>query len=103
MRIHHLDCGTLCPPVARLVNGQGSFFQRGKMVCHVLLIESQAGLILVDTGLGTNAIRDPKRWLPGLSIFGNPILSPDETAVKQIENRSHPVPSICEKRLFGRS
>lgn len=86
MRIHHLDCGTMCPPVARLVNGQGSYFQRGKMVCHVLLIESKAGLILVDTGMGTNAIRDPKRWLhAGLLLVGNPILSPDETAVRQIE------------------
>lgn len=86
MRIHHLDCGSMCPPAARLVNGQGSLLQRGKLVCHVLLIESSAGLVLVDTGLGANAIRDPKRWLhTGFLAAAAPTLRPEETALHQIE------------------
>ena len=61
--VHHLSCGTMCPAVAPLINGQGSFFRAGRMVCHVLLLETKAGLVLVDTGIGAQAIRDPKRWL----------------------------------------
>lgn len=32
-----------------------------EVVCHCLLIETEKDLILVDTGLGTEDIKDPKR------------------------------------------
>ena len=40
LRIHHLNCGTLCPHGAPLINGHGSLLDSGHMVCHCLLIES---------------------------------------------------------------
>ncbi len=40
MKIHHLNTGTMCPMGRRLVNGTGSLFQRARMVCHCLLIET---------------------------------------------------------------
>ena len=61
MRIHHLSCGTLCPPGGRLLNphGDGMF---ARLVCHCLLIETPAsGLVLVDTGLGLNDVARPIR------------------------------------------
>jgi hypothetical protein len=36
MRIHHLDCATMCPVSARLVNGRGGWLEPGKMVCRAL-------------------------------------------------------------------
>lgn len=63
MRIHHLSCGTMCPYGGRLFDGysQGA---SGKLVCHCLLIETNQGLVLVDTSFGT---RDAQRPFPRLS------------------------------------
>jgi glyoxylase-like metal-dependent hydrolase (beta-lactamase superfamily II) len=85
MHVHHLNAGTLCPMSARLVNGQGGFFQRARLVCHVLLLETEDGLVLVDTGLGLGDIANPERlgkdWLRNVS----PRLAADETAIEQVK------------------
>ena len=59
LKVHHLNCGTMCPVCARLINGQGGWLEPAQMVCHVLLIETpRDGLVLVDTGIGTRDIAD---------------------------------------------
>jgi len=64
MRVHHLDCCSMCPLSARLVNGHGPMFGRGRMVAHCLLVETDAhGLVLVDTGIGLADIADPGKTL----------------------------------------
>ena len=45
MRIHHINCGTSRPRGARLLNGEGGFFEPARMVCHCLLIEGNDGLV----------------------------------------------------------
>jgi glyoxylase-like metal-dependent hydrolase (beta-lactamase superfamily II) len=79
MRIHHLNCATLCPPLASLVNASGF------MCVHVLAIETEDGLVLVDTGLGTADIEAPRRRL-GLQFLlsTGPALRSDETALAQV-------------------
>lgn len=47
--IHHLHCGTMCPVCGPLF-GQNSL--TAHVVCHCLLLETDQGLVLVDTGLG---------------------------------------------------
>ncbi len=76
MRIHHLNCGSLCPAGSRLVGGQ--------MCCHCLLVESEEGLILVDTGLGVEDVSDPRRlgWL--FRAATRPRLRMAETALRQV-------------------
>ena len=64
MRVHHLNTGTMCPIGRRLVNGTGSIFQRARMVCHCLLVETNDGLALVDTGIGLDDIANPPGWDP---------------------------------------
>lgn len=58
------------------MNGDGSLFERGTMVAHCLLVETDAhGLVLVDTGIGTEDVRDPKRlgpWFAPLMNLGKP-------------------------------
>lgn len=48
-KIHHLHCGTMCPVCGPLF-GQNGF--KAHLVCHCLLVETDRGLVLIDTGLG---------------------------------------------------
>ena len=84
MRIHHLNCGTSCPVGGRLFDGttDGPF---GHIVCHCLLLESDSGLILVDTGFGLRDVADPHRRLSEFFLKLNNIqLRSDETAVARV-------------------
>lgn len=73
MKVHHLNCGTMNPPTIAPV------------VCHVLLVETGNGLVLVDTGFGAHDCADPAGRVGPLRHFLKPILSPEETAAHQIE------------------
>jgi glyoxylase-like metal-dependent hydrolase (beta-lactamase superfamily II) len=84
MRIHHLNCGTMCPHSARLINGEGGLLEAGRIVCHCLLIEAGDGLLLVDTGFGTGDARKPRQLGPLFSIMGAKV-ELGETALKQVE------------------
>lgn len=85
LRVHHLNCGTFRPFGGRLVDGQGSPFRAGRLVCHCLLIETPSGLLLVDTGIGVADIADPHGRLGSDFVRRvRPVLDPDETAVRQV-------------------
>ena len=73
MRVHHLNCGTMHP--------------RGlpTVVCHVLLVETDNGLVLVDTGHGLGDCDDPAGRVGPTRRFFRPALNPNETAVRQVE------------------
>lgn len=86
MRVHHLNCGTLCPYSERLIHGAGSLFRPGKLVCHCLLIETEAGLVLVDTGFGLEDIADARSRLGSAFVtVTRPRLLAEETAAHQVE------------------
>jgi glyoxylase-like metal-dependent hydrolase (beta-lactamase superfamily II) len=82
--IHHLNCGTMCPHGSRLLTGEGGLLASVRMVCHCLLIEGSEGLVLLDTGFGSEDIRSPGRL--GLVFRGlvRPRLDASETAAAQI-------------------
>lgn len=84
-KIHHLNCATLCPVSAKLINGEGSLFKRARMICHCLLVETNGGLVLIDSGLGVNDVQNPKQlgWL--FKQMTSPILKIEETALYQIQ------------------
>jgi glyoxylase-like metal-dependent hydrolase (beta-lactamase superfamily II) len=64
LRIHHLDCASMCPLARRWVNGTGGLFERGAMPAHCLLVETPAsGLVLVDAGFGTADLAAPRERL----------------------------------------
>lgn len=88
MRVRHLSCLTMCPPFARLVDGKGSLFARGTMICHVLLIETDAhGLVLVDTAIGLDDCADAVGRLGSHFAHGMKLTKPppEDTAIRQIE------------------
>jgi glyoxylase-like metal-dependent hydrolase (beta-lactamase superfamily II) len=55
------------------------------MVCHVLLVETDNGLVLIDSGFGSKDCGDPARRLGPPRHFVRPVLDPAETAVNQVE------------------
>jgi glyoxylase-like metal-dependent hydrolase (beta-lactamase superfamily II) len=85
MRIHHLSAGTLCPIGAHWVQGTGGYLEPARLVCHCWLVEAPDGLILVDTGLGTADLADPRARLgPVFTHLVRPQTDPDHTALAQV-------------------
>jgi glyoxylase-like metal-dependent hydrolase (beta-lactamase superfamily II) len=84
MRIHHLNCISTCPLGGALMDGR-SLGLRGRLACHVLLVETADSLVLVDTGFGLNDVLHPR---PRLSRFFLALLAPElraeMTAIRQI-------------------
>ncbi|TAK93778.1 MAG: MBL fold metallo-hydrolase [Aquabacterium sp.] len=85
MKVHHLNCGSMCPLGRRLLSGEGGWFAAAHMCCHCLLIEGKEGLILVDTGLGTADVANPNRLGMGFNAVVRPRLLMSETALNQIK------------------
>jgi len=79
MRIHHLNCATMCPVAWGLMGLRD-------MVAHCLLIETpSSGLVLVDTGFGTGDIQDPSHLGGAFQKLVRPKLDLRETAIRQVE------------------
>ncbi|MGV0793064.1 MBL fold metallo-hydrolase [Mycolicibacterium sp. XJ1819] len=72
MKVQHLNCGTMRP------------IGTPPLVCHVLLVETDNGLVLVDTGHGTHDCDDPARRVGPTRVAFRPALDRDEAAVRQI-------------------
>lgn len=71
VKVHHLNCGTMETPGA-------------PTVCHVLLVETDNGLVLVDSGYGLADCADPSRIGPSRHLL-RPRFDRDETAAHQVE------------------
>lgn len=87
MRIHHLNCITACPLGGYLMDGQrGGPLTRAQLCCHCLLLETDQGLVLVDTGYGLRDVHDPHdRLSPFFLRLMAPALREEMTALRQIE------------------
>ena len=79
-KIHHLNCCTNMPKGGKLINGRSP----AKICCHCLLVETDQGLILIDTGIGIEDMKDPSRTGP-LYLVNRPRQNEEETAFRQIE------------------
>lgn len=83
MKVHHLNCGTCCPVGGRLFDGVSAGLH-ARLVCHCLLIETGAGLALVDTGLGARDVANPARIPAFFRNLNNIQFRPEETAIAQV-------------------
>ncbi|MEO6472282.1 MAG: MBL fold metallo-hydrolase [Aeromicrobium sp.] len=72
MRVHHLSCANMFPPLM------------SPIVCHVLLCETDEGLALVDSGLGTVDYAKPSRMGPA-RFLTRPVRDEADTALRQVE------------------
>jgi glyoxylase-like metal-dependent hydrolase (beta-lactamase superfamily II) len=73
MRIHHLNCGTMHP-----------WATPAGLVCHVLLVETLNGLVLVDTGLGLKDTADPAGRFGPARFYVRPVFDEAEAAISQL-------------------
>ena len=79
MKIHHLSCGSFCLPKIPFVHTPQEY------CCHCLLIETNEGLVLVDSGFSTLDLQDPLHRLgPSAYLLGTTI-DPEVTAIAQIQ------------------
>src|ERR1041384_4408379 len=85
MRIHHLNCGSLCPHGARLIAGEGGLLARTQIVCHCLAIETGDGIVLVDTGFGVDDARNPGQLGAPFRLLMQPRPKLEATALAQLE------------------
>ena len=76
MRVHHLNCGTMTPTTI------------GRLVSHVLLCETNDGLLLVDSGFGIADCETHSRVGP-VRFVSAPKFDASETAIRQIEAMGH--------------
>ncbi|MEV4111673.1 MBL fold metallo-hydrolase [Nonomuraea sp. NPDC049695] len=85
MRIHHLNLGSMRE--IESLDGRPA----APAVCHALLIETPAsGLVLVEAGLGLDDVAEPDEMLEReWTELVQPLLSPAETAVRQVAALGH--------------
>ncbi|MCP9950886.1 MBL fold metallo-hydrolase [Actinomadura madurae] len=73
MKVHHLNCGTMRP-----------WRTPGGLVCHILLVETPTGLVLVDTGLGLQYADHPADRFGPARFYVRPVFDQAEAAVTQV-------------------
>ncbi|WNG92205.1 MBL fold metallo-hydrolase [Mycobacterium sp. ITM-2016-00318] len=73
MKVHHLNCGTMHPPKGPVC------------VCHVLVVETDGGLVLVDAGFGTGDCADPNARIGPVRFVTRPEFRETETAAHQLD------------------
>ncbi|GAB7110148.1 MBL fold metallo-hydrolase [Streptomyces phaeofaciens JCM 4814] len=73
MKVHHLNCGTMHP----VLTPEG-------LVCHVLLVETDNGLVLIDSGLGLKDAADPRGRFGEARFLVRPVFDENEAAVRQV-------------------
>ena len=72
MKVHHLNCGTMNAPTVPLV-------------CHVLLVETANGLVLVDSGFGSHDCLHPAKRIGPTRHLIRPLLDHRETAAHHVD------------------
>ena len=85
MRVHHLNCGTMRPIGGALIDGRPGLFRRATTICHCLLLETETGLALIETGVGSPTVDRPAEWLGSRFVrMVNPVSDDALTATTQI-------------------
>ncbi|MEV0391194.1 MBL fold metallo-hydrolase [Nonomuraea sp. NPDC050643] len=81
MQIHHLNCGSV-----RQIEATYEGPAPAHAVNHCLLVETGSeGLVLIETGLGLDDVRDPAGTLGADWVrLSQPVLDENETAVRQV-------------------
>lgn len=84
MHIHHINCACMKPFGGALYDG----FSQGltaKLSCHCLAVETNDGIVMVDTGVGMQDIAQPQRISGFFRALNRIQLHPRNTALYQLE------------------
>lgn len=93
MRIHHLNCTTM-RPFAFVLSSTGTLLSRSHLVVHCLLIETDDGLALVETGFGTRDFTRPSRLVRAFTMFSGTSRDLNETAARQVIRLGYDVKDV---------
>lgn len=86
MQIHHLSPGAMQPPGGAFFDGRTPGFGPAELVCHCLLLETSAGLVLVDTGIVARDANQSAARLGAVLIAAFAVrLRPEEAAINQLD------------------
>ncbi|MFD4194525.1 MBL fold metallo-hydrolase [Amycolatopsis thermoflava] len=95
MKVHHLNCGTMRPLGGRLIDGRGGFLHRAELVCHCLLVDTGAELVLIETGMGSPAVDRADEWLGAKFVRMVGVrTSVAETAAEQVRRLGYDVEDV---------
>ncbi|MDC0666993.1 MBL fold metallo-hydrolase [Nannocystis radixulma] len=79
MRVHHIDCLGSRPFV---LSGR---LGRGEIVSHCLIVETARELVLVDTGVSSGIMSEPRAGFGLANLWlAQPRIEPEDTAVRQL-------------------
>jgi glyoxylase-like metal-dependent hydrolase (beta-lactamase superfamily II) len=85
MQIHAIECGSMRPFGGRLWDGHTPGLGPAHLACRCLLAETEAGLVLVDTGFGLDDVSRPIPRLSRAFYHADRVhLEADETAVSRL-------------------
>lgn len=85
LKVHHLNCGSMCPFGGKYIDGF-SHASHAHLVCHCLAIQTDRGIILVDTGLGTHDVfSNGEAFNPFFKRMLNMKFREEDTALAHIE------------------
>jgi glyoxylase-like metal-dependent hydrolase (beta-lactamase superfamily II) len=67
------------------MDGRSAAAIRGRLACHCMLVETRAGLVLIDTGFGLRDVAQPRsRLSPFFLALTSPDLREEMTAIRQL-------------------
>lgn len=86
----HLNCGAMQPYGGGLMDGATPGFGPAEMSCHCLLLETEAGLVLIDTGVVSDEPDiDRQEIAAAIQVLDRPRLNGAESAASHIRNFGH--------------
>lgn len=96
LRIYHLNCGTHCPIGGALFDGASKGLL-GNLCTHCMLIETDHGLVLIDTGYGLADVQhtNPRRLAYTWPLVLNTRLHEKDTALRQVQALGFSVADVC--------
>tara|TARA_B100001971_G_C18267964_1_gene595978 strand:- start:32173 stop:32970 length:798 start_codon:yes stop_codon:yes gene_type:complete len=80
MKIHEVNATSMCPIGGKLLPKAFP----SEVICHCLIIESEEGLILIDTGLSLESLHEPQDRLGLLNLMLDVQAEPEKAMINQI-------------------
>jgi glyoxylase-like metal-dependent hydrolase (beta-lactamase superfamily II) len=71
MIVHAINCGWMRPIGGRLWDPETRGVGPAHLACRCLVVETDEGLVLVDTGFGTADVENPWARLSAVTVLGN--------------------------------
>ncbi|GAC1337362.1 MAG: MBL fold metallo-hydrolase [Acetobacteraceae bacterium] len=90
MKVHHINVGAMQPYGGGLLDGRTPGFGPAAMTCHCLVLETEVGVVLVDTGtVSQDAAASAARLDPVFRVMDRVRSVAGEAAINQVRRLGH--------------